>query len=117
MVRIVSILAAIWFVSMGVPKLFGMTLWAVQFEGWGYPLWFMLVIGIIESVCGMLLLVRKTVVPAAAVLIAVMIGAGITHAINFEGLQVVKPTLSIIVLLWLILKNRGQRRQRKAAAE
>ena len=35
--RLISIVTCIWFVVMGVPKLFGMTAWAIQFEGWGYP--------------------------------------------------------------------------------
>ena len=105
--RLISIVTCIWFVVMGVPKLFGMTAWAIQFEGWGYPPILMYVVGAIETVGGLMLLFRRTALLGAATLLIVMIGAAVTHTFNFDGAYILRPVLSALALLWIVIRRRS----------
>ena len=61
------------------------------FDDWGYPYGFYMIIGIIELVCGLLLLGPKTAGYACIVLFCVMIAASATHIVHEEGLIVLRP--------------------------
>lgn len=106
MIRVLSIILCAWFLVMGVPKLAGSPEWIVLFDAWGYPRVLLLIVGAVESICGVLLLFRKTAVVASIPLGIVMLGAGFTHAMNSEGLDLFKPTLTLLALVWLIMKRR-----------
>lgn len=65
---------------------------AVQnFENWGYPPGFYLIIGLLELVGGILLFHPKTAGYACVILFSVMIGAIITHVVHAEWLILLKP--------------------------
>ena len=81
---IVNVLAAAAFVAIGLAK-FGIPEWAINFERWGYPDGFYMVIGALEIAGGVLLLVPRLSSYAAALLGAILIGAAATHALNNEA--------------------------------
>ncbi|MEO9964742.1 MAG: DoxX family protein [Reichenbachiella sp.] len=62
-----------------------------MFDHWGYPYGFYLIIGGLELLGGILLFYPKTSGYASIILIAVMIGATITHIVHDEGLIVLRP--------------------------
>lgn len=62
-----------------------------NFNAWGYPHGFYLIIGGLELLGGVLLFYPKTAGYASVILIAVMIGAALTHIVHDEGLIVLKP--------------------------
>ncbi len=62
-----------------------------NFENWGYPFGFYLIIGVVELVCGFLLFGPKTAGYACVVLFFVMIAAALTHIVHDEGLIVLRP--------------------------
>jgi putative oxidoreductase len=105
---IVQILAAAAFVAIGVAK-FASPVWARNFERWGYPGGFYLVIGALEVGGAILLLVPKLSSYGAALLGAMMVGAAATHALHHEAARVSAP------LMWLaIVALIGWARRRRA---
>ena len=70
-----------------------------NFDHWGYPYGFYMVIGIIELLCGLLLLHPKSAGYASIMLIAVMGGAVVTHIVHEEWLILLKPISHAIGLL------------------
>ena len=75
-----------------------------MFRNWGLPDGFHLVIGVLEAAGGIGLLIPRLAGYAALGLCGVMIGAGLTHVMNGEGLQVLRPigfgvALAAVVLL------------------
>jgi putative oxidoreductase len=78
-----QVVLAAMFLGAGVAK-FSAPAWARMFARWGYPDYFYLVIGILEVAAGIALLVPRTAAPAALLLIVIMIGAGLTHALHGE---------------------------------
>jgi putative oxidoreductase len=102
-----AILLAALFLMVGVAK-FVSPGWTVRFGAWGYPSWVVAVVGTIEVVGAILLIVPRVRVPAALLLVAVMMGAGITHAIHGE-LPRVLVNVAIAGLLMLVAHLRGWR--------
>lgn len=62
-----------------------------NFHNWGYPNGFYLIIGGLELLGGVLLFHPKSAGYASIILMAVMIGATMTHIVHQEGLIVLKP--------------------------
>jgi putative oxidoreductase len=91
---------ALMFLFAGSAKFTG-PLWARMFARWGYPDHFYLVIGATEVVAGLALLVPKTAAPASLVLIVVMIGAGVTHALHGEHRRL--PQIIVMSVLLLVV--------------
>lgn len=92
------------FVLAGIPKLFMLEADIRGFNNWGYSTAFLFFIGVMESVCGILLIPRKTAAYGAIMPITVMIGAAYTHITS--GIESPVPALVNIALLLLILSKR-----------
>jgi uncharacterized membrane protein YphA (DoxX/SURF4 family) len=67
------------FIKAGWSKFSDTSGWARAFAGWGFPVWFRLLVGVIEVAGGALLLVPKTAIYAAGALAVIMLGAMGTH--------------------------------------
>ena len=78
-VTLLSLLLALVFLVAGGTKLAGFQMHRDQFAGWGYPIWFMYVVGLIEAGGAALLLVPRTRFYGAALLACNMAGAVFTH--------------------------------------
>lgn len=76
--------AFLFVVLVGSGKFLGAEMWAVRFEGWGYPGGFSYVIGGLEVLFGLALLVPKAAGIGAAGLIVIMVGAVGTHVLHGE---------------------------------
>lgn len=70
-----TILPAIGLLQAGAGKLIHRSVWAENFERWGYPGWFWLAIGALEVIAGMALLVPRAASAAAIVLAVTMVWA------------------------------------------
>lgn len=73
--KAISILLALIFVASGLAKLASLEFELVAFERWGYPIWFMYLIGTIEVVGGIGLIIQRFSAAAGAALALMMIGA------------------------------------------
>ena len=76
------------FLAAGASK-FRSPQWEVRFNGWGYPDWFLIVVGLLEIGCSILLLVPRARQWAALVLTMLMLGAAGTHLVHGEAPRVV----------------------------
>lgn len=82
--KAISILLALIFLTSGLAKLASLEFELVAFERWGYPLWFMYLIGAVEVVGGIGLIIQRFSAAAGTALAIMMIGALATHVIHSE---------------------------------
>jgi uncharacterized membrane protein YphA (DoxX/SURF4 family) len=82
--KALSILLALIFLASGLAKLASLEFELVAFERWGYPIWFMYLIGVVEVAGGVGLIIQRFSAAAGAALALMMIGAIGTHVIHFE---------------------------------
>jgi putative oxidoreductase len=79
---VLSALLAFIFLIAGVPKLAGAEGHVRHFVTWGYPDWFRLVVGAVETVSAGLLLVPRLAFYGALGIVAIMAGATYTHLVR-----------------------------------
>jgi uncharacterized membrane protein YphA (DoxX/SURF4 family) len=77
-----------------------------RFRNWGFPDKFYLIIGTLELLGAIGLLIPWTAGYAAAGLFILMIGAALTHLINGEGLQVLRPLIFMVFLGLIVYLRR-----------
>ena len=82
--KALSILLALIFLASGLAKLASLEFELVAFERWGYPIWFMYLIGVVEVAGGVGLIIQRFSAAAAAALALMMIGAIGTHVMHSE---------------------------------
>jgi putative oxidoreductase len=100
----VSVLLALGYVAAGLPKILGDRAMVLQFAHWGYPRWFVPVIGSVELLGSILLLVPRAARIGVIILAVVMAGAAYTLLSHGEGLQVLAPiafSAGLGVVFWL----------------
>jgi uncharacterized membrane protein YphA (DoxX/SURF4 family) len=100
--KIMSILLALIFLASGLAKLASLEFELVAFERWGYPIWFMYLIGVIEVGGGVGLLIQRFSAAVSAALALMMIGAIGTHVIHSEW-----TTLAMASVIFLMSAGRA----------
>lgn len=92
-VWVCAIFVAMAFVFVGLSKLAGPSAmrWTERFAQWGYPASAHYVVGVLEIVGGVGVLIPRWRRAAAAILVALMIGALCTHAIHAEFARLIPP--------------------------
>jgi uncharacterized membrane protein YphA (DoxX/SURF4 family) len=99
---VVSAFLVYVFVQQGLAKFSDSSGWARAFAVWHYPVWFRILIGVIETSAAVLLLTRRTAPIGAALIAVVMLGGMGTHISHGHPRQVtsevVPLTLSLVVL-------------------
>ena len=101
---ILAVVLAAFFGLAGVGKLGGGA--NEMYEGWGYPAWFALAIGVAEAAGAIGLLIPKTTRWAIYGLTAIMAGAVFTHVTNGEAAQLARPLIPTMCL-WILWKLRS----------
>lgn len=96
-----SFLLGFFFIVAGGKKLLGQEAQIDSFFRWGYPLWFLYLIGAIELGGGICLLIPQVRFFAVLVLSVTMVGAFITHL--RAGEMAALPVPLVLVVLLLIL--------------
>ena len=107
-----SLLLGLMFVLTGSMKLINADQMAVQFSVWGYQDWFVYVIGVIELICGGLLMVPGAAIIAGSILSIDMIGAVITLTYHHDSVGATAP-LVLLILLAIIMRMRILRKRLK----
>ena len=82
----------------GLRKFTSMDVWWSLFENWGYPFWFLVVIGVAELGGAVLLLVPRLAAYAAVGLIVVMVGGLATELFNEKLFGPWFPLMHIVLL-------------------
>jgi uncharacterized membrane protein YphA (DoxX/SURF4 family) len=108
-----AIFLAIAFLFVGVSKLDGPSAvrWTERFARWGYPANAQYVIGAFEILGGIGVLIPAWRRAAAAILVALMIGAVCTHAVQAEFTRLIPP-LVLGGLAFLLYSSPVPRRTR-----
>jgi len=90
------------FANQGPSKFSDSSGWAKAFAVWHFPIWFRILIGILETTAAVLLLTRRTAPIGAALIVLVMLGGMGTHISRGHPEQVtsevVPLALSLVVL-------------------
>jgi len=103
---VLQVVVGVAFVPIGLAK-FNDPMWVRGFEHWGYPPAFRILIGVVETTCGVMLLVPRLTSYAALLLSAVMVGAIGTHAMAHQPWFRPLPHLTILLILaWLRWPSR-----------
>jgi putative oxidoreductase len=90
-----AIFLAVAFVFVGMSKLQGPSAvrWSERFAHWGYPATASYVVGVFEVLGGLGVLIPRWRRAAAAILVALMIGALGTHAVQAEFPRLIPPLI------------------------
>lgn len=95
---ILTLLLAAMFLNAGIRKLFENGGWTWAFNNWGFPLWFRIFVGVVETAGAALLLIPRTAAYGASIIIVTMIGAVGTIAVTSGRWQHAIPaTVSLAV--------------------
>jgi uncharacterized membrane protein YphA (DoxX/SURF4 family) len=67
------------FLKAGMQKFSNASGWARAFHVWGYPVWFRVLVGIVEISAALLLLYKRLAALGALLIVAIMLGGMATH--------------------------------------
>jgi uncharacterized membrane protein YphA (DoxX/SURF4 family) len=107
---LISAFLTLVFVKAGWAKFFDTSGWARAFAIWGFPIWFRVLVGVLEIVGGVLLLVPRTGVHAAAALAVIMLGGMGTHVANGDPAGVSHEVVPL-ALLGLVMSMHWWRKR------
>ena len=78
---VLALMLIMVFVRAGWDKFNPSSGWARAFTFWGYPVWFRILIGALETAAALLLVWRRTAAYGAAIIFVVMLGGMATHVL------------------------------------
>jgi uncharacterized membrane protein YphA (DoxX/SURF4 family) len=102
-----TVVLAAFFLFAGGHKLSGAQAQVDNFAHWGYAMWFLYLIGAIETVGGLGLLVPRLAVFAVLLLGGTMVGASLTHLVHDEMKAVPVPLVIAGLLAVVGYARRG----------
>ena len=94
------------FIRQGTSKFSNTSGWARAFHVWHFPVWFRLMIGVIETAAALLLLTRRTALLGALLIILVMLGAMATHIYWGRPQQVTSEILPLLLATLVAIWRR-----------
>jgi uncharacterized membrane protein YphA (DoxX/SURF4 family) len=101
----------VWvFTRAGLDKFDDASGWARAFRFWGYPVWFRVLIGVIEIVAALMLLWPRTAAYGAALIVVVMLGGMGTHVFVEKRPAGVTSEIVQLVFSSIVLTGRWRRR-------
>ena len=98
------------FVRAGWDKFDDASGWARAFRFWGYPVWFRLLIGVLELMAAVLLLWPRTAAYGAAMIMVIMLGGMGTHVFVEHRPSRVTSELGQLVFSSLVFIGRWRSR-------
>ena len=94
------------FARQGTSKFSDSSGWARAFAVWHFPVWFRILIGILETGAAILLLTRRTAALGAAIIALVMLGGMGTHIYWGRPAQVTSEILPLVLSLIVLAGRR-----------
>jgi uncharacterized membrane protein YphA (DoxX/SURF4 family) len=98
------------FMRAGLDKFDASSGWARAFNVWGYPVWFRILIGVLEIGAALLLLWPRTAAYGAAVIIIVMLGGMGTHVFVEHRPSGVTSELLHLIFACVVVAGRWRTR-------
>src|SRR5687767_11816961 len=105
-------LASLQFLAAGGVKLAGQPETIENFERWGYPDWFRLVVGAGEVIGAILLVIPQTRFWAALALVIEMLGAIATHLRIAEYVMLAAPLMPLVLCALIAWLDRPEKLRR-----
>ena len=106
---VLSGLLSVMFLFAGGFKLSGAQVAVDNFAKWGYPDWFRVVTGVIEVAAGVLVVIPRTSLLGAALILPTMVGAVLTHLTHAETRNVTLPLILFALAAVLAYLRRPER--------
>ena len=103
------------FLTQGIAKFSASSGWAHAFAGWGFPVWFRVLIGVVEVSAALLLLYPRTAGYGTILIALVMLGGMGTHVATGRPSQVTSEVVPLAFSL-IVLAARRKRMIRIAGA-
>jgi putative oxidoreductase len=94
------------FIRQGTSKFSNTSGWARAFHVWHFPVWFRLMIGVIETAAALLILTRRTALLGALLIILVMLGAMATHIYWGRPQQMTSEVLPLLLATLVAMGRR-----------
>lgn len=94
------------FIRQGTAKFSDTSGWARAFRVWHFPVWFRVLIGVLETSAALLLLTRRTAFAGAVIIILVMLGAMSTHLYWGQSRQVTSEILPLFLATMVAIGRR-----------
>jgi putative oxidoreductase len=94
------------FIRQGLAKFSDTSGWARAFRVWHFPVWFRVLIGVLETSAAVLLLTRRTAFAGAVIILVVMVGAMATHVFSGQPRQVTSEILPLFLATMVALGRR-----------
>jgi uncharacterized membrane protein YphA (DoxX/SURF4 family) len=85
------------FIRQGFAKFDDSSGWARAFRTWHFPVWFRILIGVLETSAALLLLWKRTAFAGAVIIMVVMLGAMGTHVYWGRPAQVTSEVLPLVL--------------------
>lgn len=108
----IGLYAALGFMTLvmgfsGVGKLVSMQEWLIEWDKYGYPLWFMYMIGALQVVGSIMLWIPKTRFWGAALFAVIMVGAAFTHINIGEYIEISQNIVLLALAAVVMWANRN----------
>ena len=94
-VWVLCVIVGLFFLAGGIPKLMQTEQMVQSFEAWGYSSGFLLLIGLLEALGGLMLMIPRLAFWGGGILVVVMAGAAYTHLSTGVG----SPVMAIVALI------------------
>ena len=105
---VICLFLAYVFVRAGAQKFDDGSGWSRAFRFWGFPLWFRILVGVVEVSAALLLLHPKTSSVGALMIVVVMLGGMATHVVTGRPSQV-RSELFPLTLATVVFFGRRKR--------
>ncbi len=96
---VIAVLLCLAFLGAGAAKLTSQPMMQQEFAGFGYPLWFMFVTGLIEIAGAVLVVIPRTSRIGAGLLICVMVGAIFSHVSHGQAAMIGAPVVLLVLAI------------------
>lgn len=94
------------FIRQGFAKFDDTSGWARAFRTWHFPVWFRILIGVLETCAALSLLWKRTAFAGAVIIMVVMLGAMGTHVYWGRPAQVTSEVLPLVLSTLVALGRR-----------
>lgn len=103
---LLSLFLCFLFFRAGIAKFDDGSGWSIAFRGWGFAVWFRVLIGVLEVVAALLVLVPRTAAYGAIVIAVLMLGGVVTQLVHHRPHPAAYMMIVWATLLFLLRRPR-----------
>jgi len=100
-VSVLAVILALAFAGAGIAKLFSAPMMVAEFALFGYPQWFLYVVGALEVLSAIFFLLPRLRAVATAIVVCIMIGAIFSHVTHGQFGMAIGPLVLLVLAIAL----------------